>query len=308
MYDWYTSVGRSVSQIDPSIPLYISDAWDLNPALSWSMRQNSTSNSNSNGSPTNPIVVDTHKYYTFSEADRAQSPEQIIARIPSELDEVSSRSGNVLDRGAAQVIVGEWSCVLDGSTWANTSSNPTNPSPGPDRAALVRQFGTAQCQRWRERSAGAFFWTAKMDWMDGGEWGFFEMSKKGAVVPSQELTLAFEDVGEMAERAVKQWGELKERAASAHVEYWSQREGSFEHWRFEKGWDVGFGDALAFFGMRARGGIVGARSGADRIGGLEIWIRKRLLESGMGGPFVWEWEQGFRQGVGAFEDVVGLRV
>ena len=294
MYEWYSDIIRAVSQIDASIPLYISDAWDLNTALSWSAQQNSVS------SPTNSIVVDTHKYYTFSEADRAQSPQQIIARIPSELNEVAGKSGSVVDRGAAQAVVGEWSCVLDGSTWAKAQ--------GANRDDLVRQFGNAQCYSWREKSAGSFFWTAKMDWMDGGEWGFFEMTKKGAVVPPPGLELGFEDVKARISTATQQWQDLKARAVQVHVEYWNRTSPGvyFEHWRFEQGWDVGFSDALTFFGMRVNGGIEGGRNGGDRIGGLELWVRKRLRESGTGGGFVWEWEQGFRQGVGRFEGLVGL--
>jgi hypothetical protein len=48
------------------------------------------------------------------------------------------------------------------------------------------------------------------------------------------------------------------------------------------------------------------RNGADKIGCLEGWVRKRLEECGERGEFLWEWEQGFRAGVAAFEKCVGL--
>ena len=294
MYAWYTEVMNSIATIDSSIPIYISDAWDLNTALSWAATTNATIPG------VNPAIVDTHKYYTFTEEDRAQSAQQIIAQIPQELGEVKAKSGNVVDNGAVQVIIGEWSCVLDGNTWGR--------SQGGDREDLIRQFGKAQQAQWRHYGAGAFFWTAKMQWMDGGEWGFVEMTKKGAVIPPKELTLSFGDVKEKIAKAQQMRPEKRAQTVGSHVGYWDQTAsgGYFEHWRFEQGWDLGFSDALTFFGMRANGGVQGAQTGGDTIGALEIWIRKRLLESGQKGGFLWEWEHGFRQGVRDFSEIALL--
>jgi hypothetical protein len=77
---------------------------------------------------------------------------------------------------------------------------------------------------------------------------------------------------------------------------------------YGEGWDVGFSDAQKFFAMRIDGALGGkvAGEGGDKIGCLEIWMKKRLLESGKRGEFVWEWEQGFRTGVGAFYHAVGI--
>ena len=292
MYGWYMEVARSIASIDTSVPLYISDAWDLSTALTWVAKTNATVPG------VNPMIVDTHKYYTFSEEDRAQSPQQIISRIPNELGEVQAKCGNVVDNGAVQVIIGEWSCVLDGNTWGR--------SEGGDQNDLIQQFGKAQQSQWRQKSSGAFFWTAKMQWTDGGEWGFVEMAKKGVVLPPAELTLTFEDVKAKIAKAQQVRAEKKPRSMGSHVGYWNQEApgGYFEHWRFEQGWDLGFSDALTFFGMRANGGVSGAQSGGDSIGALEVWIRKRLHESGHTGKFLWEWEHGFRQGVRDFSETV----
>ena len=292
MYAWYTEAARSIASIDISIPLYISDAWDLSTALSWVAKTNATV------PDVNPVIIDTHKYYTFSEEDRAQAPQQIIARIPKELGEVQEKSGSVVDQGTVQVIIGEWSCVLDGNTWGRSQSG--------DKDDLIHQLGKAQQAQWRQRSSGAFFWTAKMQWMDGGEWGFIEMTKKGVVLPPKELTLTFEDVKARTTNAQQLRAERRTQTVGSHVGYWNQTSpgGYFEHWRFEQGWDLGFSDALAFFGMRANGRVSGARTGGDTIGALEIWIRKRLQESGHNGQFLWEWEHGFRQGVRDFREIV----
>lgn len=291
MYRWYSAVNHSIAMIDDSIPLYISDGWDLNTALSWAADANASKGGSS------PVVVDTHKYYTFSKEDRDRSAHQIISRIPTELGEVQAKSGSVVDNGAVQVIIGEWSCILDSKTWDR--------SPG-DKEEIIRQFGKIQQTQWRRRSAGAFFWTARMQWMDGGEWGFFEMTKKGVVVPPKELGLSFEDVITKFSRAQQVKSHKRALAVVSHSRYWNQMTpgGHFEHWRFVQGWDLGFSDASAFFGMRANGGVQGARSGGDTIGALELWIRKRLLDYGQKAEFLWELEHGFRQGVRAFEEVV----
>jgi hypothetical protein len=57
---------------------------------------------------------------------------------------------------------------------------------------------------------------------------------------------------------------------------------------YTKGWDVGWTDALSFFTMRAEGKLQGGAEGGDKLGCLEIWVKKRLLESGERGPYAWE--------------------
>jgi hypothetical protein len=101
------------------------------------------------------VVVDTHKYYTFSDEDRNQSPQQIIARIPGELQELNGKEGALCDRGEAQVIIGEWSCVLDGKTWSRVQPH--------EKDGLVKQFGQAQSKMWQEKAGGSYFWTYKME-------------------------------------------------------------------------------------------------------------------------------------------------
>ncbi len=289
MYQWCTDVVSAIGRVDVSIPLYISDAWDLGSAMAWCKGMNKRGAGN-------PIGVDTHRYYTFTDRDKSQSPGQIIERVRSELDEVHIGPGDATDTGAVQVIVGEWSCCMTEDSWAKAG--------GADKDDLVRQFGKAEIEQWREKAGGAFFWTAKMEWMDGGEWGLFEMVKKGAVLPSANLVLPLEEVRMAAERAKRQSLDRKAKAKDAHVCYWNSTApgGQFEHWRFEQGWDLGFADALAFFEMRANGNLQGARHGGDVIGVLELWILKRLRETGQTGGFAWEWEHGFRQGVGDFRD------
>ncbi|MCJ1337831.1 Glucan 1,3-beta-glucosidase 3 [Bachmanniomyces sp. S44760] len=293
LYDFYEDVVQDIAKIDSTIPIYISDAWDLTTAIEWTKRQNRISIC------ANPIIIDTHRYYTFTVSDRSKSPQQIIAQIPNEIEEVAAKSGNVCDHGAVQVVVGEWSCVLDGATWDKAGSNVS-------RDDLVRQFGISQCRQWRERASGSFFWTAKMDWMDGGEWGFFDMTKKGAINPLQEQALGPSEIRIRLDTARQQLLVSKKKSVDSHVQYWNQicPGQHFEHWRFERGFDQGFEDGTAFFGAMLNEDL-GPKAGG-KIGALEIWTLKRLRESGNVGEFGWEFEQGFRQGMKAIYTLIDI--
>jgi hypothetical protein len=292
MYEWYEEVLRAVGKMDDSLPVYISDGWDLGRALKWTSSRRGVKNL---------IVVDTHEYYTFSDKDRSQTPAEIISRIPNELSQLDGKEGSLFDRGEAQVIIGEYSCVLDSQTWARVRPE--------EREDYVKQFGQAQSSKWQERAGGSYFWTFKMDWMGGGEWGFVEQVKKGNILPPPSLSLSREEVRERTTKAQQQRSGLSKDARQTHEEYWNRTcpGQKFEHERYSQGWEVGFSDALSFFVMRADGGLGDkAGEGGDRIGCVEIWTKKRLLESGQGGAFAWEWEQGLRAGMKAFNQIAGI--
>ena len=297
MWKWVEGVVDAVSKVEgvgKCLPLYVSDAWNTGEAMGWCQRHNRV-----NGERKCPIGVAVSKYFCFSEEDKRKGLGEIIAQVvDQELGEVQGRGrGDVLAHGAGQVFVTEWSCALDPASKAKV--------PEGEREELVKSFGNVQAQRWRERAGGSWFWTAKMEWMDGGEWGICEMAKRGAVVPAEYLRMEFEEVRGRVEKARAGREESKRRDVRAHVAYWTQNapKAKFEHWRFEQGWDVGFGDACSFLEARSSGVILGAKSGGDTIGALELWILKRLRECGAErwAEFAWEWEHGFRQGLAAFE-------
>lgn len=291
MWEWYEDVVRDVGHVDVGLPLYVSDGWDLRRCLQWCARVNRVGMGC-------PVGIAVPKYFCFMETDRKESPNQIIQRVRSEMGDVLAGSGNVVEKGAVQVMVVEWSCAMSGETWGKVREE--------DRSGLVRQFGRTQSEQWRKRAGGAFFWTAKMDWMNGGEWGLFEMVKKEAIAAPAKFILDFDEVREKLERAKLLRDGKRKVAVDDHIRYWDNAapKGRFEHWRFEQGWDLGYADASVFYEMRVSGAVQGAKRGADTIGVLELWILKRLRESGQRSVFQWEWEHGFRQGVSAFEYAV----
>ncbi|CAD6443266.1 74db0f9f-350d-4287-80db-8762bcf8097b [Sclerotinia trifoliorum] len=208
MYIFYDSIIRSISEIDPDMPIYISDAWDLSLALKWVKERHWRSGK----IPANPVVIDTHKYYTFADKHRSQAAHDLIRQIPNEMGELpncSPSATHISSGGETQVIIG-----------------------------LVRQFGQLQCKKWSDGcSAGSYFWTWKMEWMDGGEWGFVEQVKKGNVVAPVYMSWLVEEVKEKLRKADEQKVGLMEKMVKEHADYWNHTNPGkqFQHDLYQKG-------------------------------------------------------------------------
>lgn len=288
MYEWYDEAIAAVSAIDPSIPIIISDGWNLDKAIDYSLRTNSVYAEQ----PKTPVVVDTHYYWAFTDSDKEKSPQQIIEEAGTRLDQLGGKEGSVIDRGAVQAIVGEYSCVLTEDSWAKGGDT--------SKEELVKQFGEAQRRRYQHRAGGSFFWTWKMDWMPGGEWGFQAQTDAQNIMPPRHTEMSADERQSLLDKARSEKEHRKCQAFEQHVNYWKQVDpnGTYEHEKYEHGWYVGYTDALAFLEGRGTQG--------DRIGMLELWALKRLKESGYRGGFTWLFEQGLRKGISDFYDVVGL--
>lgn len=63
MYAWYDKVLTEVSHVDPTVPIYVSDGWNLNRALTWMQTKNSL---HGKSASCNPVVMDTHLYWVSS--------------------------------------------------------------------------------------------------------------------------------------------------------------------------------------------------------------------------------------------------
>ncbi|CBX91659.1 similar to glucan 1,3-beta-glucosidase [Plenodomus lingam JN3] len=286
MYQWYDEAIANISSIDPSIPVVISDAWNLDHAIDYSFKKNTIDQLSS------PVVVDTHCYWAFTDGDKAKSPQQIIGEAGQRLSQLDGKEGSVHDRGAVQAIIGEYSCVMSENSW--------NKSGGIPKEELVKQFGHVQCMRYQQRAGGSYFWNWKMDWMPGGEWGFVAQSNAGNIVPPQLSTLSTEDKQRLLHKARHEFRDRRHEALQQHVAYWKRTDanGHYEHRNYDDGWKIGYQDALTFLEGRATQG--------DKIGMLELWVLKRIRESGLGGDVAWLFEQGMRKGILDFYAAIGL--
>ncbi|KAF2476971.1 glucan 1,3-beta-glucosidase-like protein [Lindgomyces ingoldianus] len=290
MNPWYNDCIDAISAIDASIPVIISDGWNLENAINYSLIKNTAMPSQ----PTCPVVVDTHYYWAHTGEDTSKSPQQIINEASTKLSELNGKEGSIIDRGAAQVVVGEYSCVLSEDSWSKRGDTP--------KQVLVKEFGEAQSRRWQQRSGGSFFWTWKMDWFPGGEWGFQEQTSSSAVTSPPSYSTPSSSISALLDRSNSHRDERMYAAVNQHTSYWDHLVPNTpcEHWRYENGWKVGYKDAQDFFQGASTVG------GGNKIGNLEIWVLKRVRESGMRGNFVWEFEQGLRRGIHDLYAAVGI--
>jgi aryl-phospho-beta-D-glucosidase BglC (GH1 family) len=288
MYEWYDQCVATISAVDPTIPVIISDGWNLTKAIEYSLRKNSIYAQK----PTAPVVIDTHYYWAFTDEDKKKSPQEVTSEVSTKLRELDGRDGSVVDRGMTQVIVGEYSCVLTEDSWAQCN--------GTSKEECVAKFGQAQSKRWQERAGGSFFWTWKMDWLPGGEWGFVAQSDAGNIISPKHARLSQQDRNKLLQKATREKDGRMHEALEQHISYWTRADpnGNYEHEKYEQGWRVGYQDAFTFLEGRATQG--------DRIGMLEMWVLKRLKESGYRGGFTWLFEQGLRKGIQDFYSAVGL--
>jgi hypothetical protein len=99
--------------------------------------------------------------------------------------------------------------------------------------------------------------------------GVLQSKRRNRISSPQSLLLSADDVRSRVNTAQAQRGQRKDAAVNNHTNYWNQTAPgeTFEHWRFGAGWDVGFSDALAFFSIRANGGLQGVVAT-----GLGAWI------------------------------------
>jgi hypothetical protein len=103
-----------------------------------------------------------------------------------------------------------------------------------------------------------------MDWMDCGEWCFEAQSDAAHIVPSKLASLSQIERIKLLQKAIKERDKRRSIALRQHIDYWNRTDpgGTYEHEKYEQGWQIGYQDALAFLKGRATQG--------DKIGMLEI--------------------------------------
>lgn len=266
---YYRSALSEVRKSDREVPVIISDGWDPQPWANWIGDLESSSGG------VLGLTLDVHIYRTFSDEDRNKDPDTIIG----ELDRTV-----VNGIGNTDMIVGEFSGVLDGNTWGKFHG---------DRDAKVREFLNKQIQLFNQRTSGWYFWTFRFGWGDGGEWGFVPMVNKGGIPRRPTSVNNFPNVEKREE--------LKNQKLQDHSNYWngtSPKE-HFEHERFAEGFLVGWNDTAEF-----------AKLDGSTIGRKHAWSAARKQEhinSKGNSKYVWEWDHGFAAGAEAFEEAAGLK-
>ncbi|ODV96670.1 hypothetical protein PACTADRAFT_48493 [Pachysolen tannophilus NRRL Y-2460] len=258
---YYTAAINAIRSVNADIPIVISDGWWPDQWVRWI-------NDNSQNGDLG-VIIDTHIYRCFADDDKKKSPEQII----EDLDKTVLKDLS----GKADILIGEYSCVLDGDSWSKTNQN---------RAKLVQQYGQTEQRLFKQRAkCGSYFWTFKFQYGDGGEWGFVPMVESGSIPARQkQINLPSEDI----------FNNNLNQLSQGHENYWRDQNPNekYEHWRYKEGFITAWCDSNEF-----------AKFDASELGRVVAWTNARKAEhikARGGGRFVWEWEAGFQAGLDSY--------
>lgn len=258
---YYSKAIRHIRKIDSNIPIIISDGWWTDQWVKWVNEKESKLNNESIG-----VVIDDHVYRCFSDSDRNKSPEQIINDLNGDL--LTNLSGN------ADIMVGEYSHVLDTKSWEKTQN---------DRNQLVHSYGQALFNLITTRANyGFFFWTFKFQEGDGGEWGFQKQVDIGNIPILRTVNKI---------PSLTDFQNSCEFEFNNHSNYWNSQNQNehYEHWRFKEGFITGWSDAVEFLKLNS-----------SKIGRINSWISSRRIEHikfRNNSRFIWEWDHGFHKGI-----------
>lgn len=266
---YYSAAIKLIRHHDKTVPIIISDGWWPDQWAKWAQEHQDKGQSLG-------VVIDHHCYRCFDDKDKNKPADKVIKDLEGDLLTNINDNGNGVD-----FMVGEWSCVLDGKTWANTGLDPNDYGNG-KRAEIVAQYGQQQLDLMKQRAGfGSFFWTYKFESGNGGEWDFRQMLGKLFNAPQVRVP----DENKL--------NESLDGNFSAHKDYWNGQnpKEKYEHDRYKEGYTTAWNDGVAFAQM---GSLIGRRQ-AVKAARLHEHIKNR----GNSG-FVWEWEQGYDKGTEEF--------
>lgn len=284
-YDEAIAQIRSVSPQAASLPLYLGDAWDTNHYTGY-VGQRAASN--------NPLVVDYHLYRCFTPQDHKIRCEDHARKLhpgtspkPTNTDgcgETARWLQHMSHRCGGSLIIGEWSAALNPS-----SLHQQKPS-------AKAEYAFNQWKSYDKFCAGYFFWTLKKEGPPDSGWGFYSAVEQG-VLP-QHLDPHRGQRRSIHELEGARQG-AQENALNSHTAYWDQQGGGpYEHWRFAEGFNLAWSDSLEFL----------KEDESNEIGFFGQWQKARTAaysqSKGQGSRFIWEFKQGFIQGVLAFKSAL----
>ncbi|OBA20864.1 glucan 1,3-beta-glucosidase [Metschnikowia bicuspidata var. bicuspidata NRRL YB-4993] len=269
--NFYAAAINAIREKEKTIPVVISDGWNADSWIQWV-------SSNQNPNAPAGIVVDHHVYRTFTDKDKERSADEIIADLNHDLLPSVNNDGNDVD-----FMVGEWSSVMDGQTWARTNGVITpSDDNDPRRRELVAEFNSKQTELFRKRaSTGSYFWTYKFESGYGGEWDFRQQLGRGFEAPQVSVP----DDSTFKRTLARDY--------TAHKNYWDSQypNGKFEHERYKEGFVTAWEDGVTY---AKAGALVGRKHAIKSVRLQEHLQRKGYLEN------IWEWKQGFDKGLEEF--------
>ena len=106
-------------------------------------------------------------------------------------------------------------------------------------------------------------------------WGFKQQTEDGNITAPAVMTLAAADINTRVTTANAAAHGLHDATLNAHINYWNSTAPGqiFEFFRYDAGWWNSRTDAQTFFTARVNGLVPGG-NGGDKIGVLDLWVRK----------------------------------
>lgn len=144
---WYKSTIDAIGKIDPGLPIYIHDAWNIHQYA----------NLASECAEKQFVVVDTHIYRCFTPNDQKFSGDEHASIIHTH---TQNEFASHVNSSRGNIVVGEFSAAL------NPASLRSNEAGEQDRQRRV--FARAQLELFEKHCAGWFFWTYKKEGWDAG--------------------------------------------------------------------------------------------------------------------------------------------
>lgn len=266
---FYADAINTIHSVDRSMPVVISDGW-------WPDQFNKFVQENQKKGSTIGVVIDHHVYRCFDPKDKNKTAAQITQDLHGDLLTNLNDNGNGVD-----FMVGEWSCVLDGETWAKSGYDP-NDWGNPQRAEEVAKYGaTEESLIFQRAGGGSYFWTYKFESGNGGEWDFRQQLHKSFNPPK---------VGVPDESKFK---ELLDANLKGHEDYWKSQNPNekYEFNRYKDGFSAGWLISLEF---AKQGSLIGRRQAIKSV------MMDAHIQKNGDLPFMWEWDQGYDKGVEEF--------
>jgi len=277
LQEWYANAIRELRSLDPSLPIYISDAWWPDAYADFVQKLPRA---------TAPICIDHHLYRCFTGEDISTPAAQHTASLSdpnSSTPQTFSRVAAKLEDAGGALIVGEWSGGL----------NPGSLCGAINEHHERTKFIQAQLDLFERHCAGWFFWTYKKERSGDLGWSFRDICGAG-LFPGR---VGLFPVKPVPRRDSKEWAARKaighEHAAGMlcisfyglsvlltikfegrHRSYWTRYPGHYEHWRFDKGYNQGWEDAYYFLTAR----VEEHRGSVCELGFRGFWKKKRVGE------------------------------
>lgn len=268
------------------LPIYISDAWNLEHWSTWLSRR----------SKDEFVVIDHHYYHCFTPADHSRNVRDHVRDLMGDEKQLENCSLE-LNAGEGNIVVGEWSCALNPTSKDGFSQT--------ELRAEMKRFGRSQAQIYGGAYSGGFwFWTYKFqDRNHQNEWDIRDMLETG-ILPSP-LSMCRPLSKSTKDDIVSTMEDIKDQKFAEHCAYWDARGSQFEHWRYLDGFTLGMKDSLAFAtpSSSSKSPLL-----SSTIGFTSRWMHVRLQghirEKGTSRlNCEWEFETGYKLALTTFREV-----